>query len=397
MKVLHLIPSYMPAYRYGGPIWSVHNLNKWLVKNGVEVTVYTTNIDGKGTLDVPTHEEVLLDGVKVHYFPITFRGWQYSYALHQNLKKHIREFDLVHLTSVFLSVSTLGAYYAKKNKRPYIISPRGSLMKEPLGKKSLKKQIYLSLIEKRNLQGASAIHFTTELEREEYVRGRLPLGSSVIVPNGLDFEELETQSTQDYFKTVLNIPDEKKKILFLSRLSWKKGLDDLIPAFSDLLREEPNAVLILAGGDDEGYKKEILKKMKECDLHEKQEVFLPGMLKGEEKISALQSNNLFVLPSYAENFGMAVAEAMVASGPNTTLVISESVGIAPLVEKTHSGIVIPKSKERLKEAMLNGLRNIDSAREMSKKAKQVAHEYFSWDGIAKNFIAEYDRLIKNNG
>src|SRR3989344_2837409 len=152
MKILHIIPTYVPAFRYGGPILSVHNLNKWLVKQGVDVTVYTTNIDGKGTLDVPTNREVLLDGVKVYYFPITSRVWQYSYELHRALAKNAGLFDLVHITSIFLSASSLGSYYAKKFNKPYIISPRGSLMKEPLGKKPLKKNPYLSLIEKRNLE-----------------------------------------------------------------------------------------------------------------------------------------------------------------------------------------------------------------------------------------------------
>src|SRR5512146_3137686 len=113
MKILHIVPSYLPAYGYGGPIQSVHNLNKWLVKKGMDVTVYTTNIDGRKRLNVPTCEEVVLDGVKVRYFPITFAPWQYSSAMKAALEENAGGFDLIHITSVFLSASTLGAYYAK--------------------------------------------------------------------------------------------------------------------------------------------------------------------------------------------------------------------------------------------------------------------------------------------
>ena len=79
MKILHIVPSYIPAYRYGGPIESVHSLNAGLVKNGAEVTVYTTNIDGSNDLNVPVGTSVMIDGVRVFYFKSSFpRAWFYS-------------------------------------------------------------------------------------------------------------------------------------------------------------------------------------------------------------------------------------------------------------------------------------------------------------------------------
>ncbi len=257
MKVLHIVPTYLPAYRYGGPIKSIHELNKWLVKKGAEVTVYTTNIDGSGNLDVPLNKEVDIDGVKVFYFPVSFRPWQYSCSLRRALTQNIKNFDFIHITSVFLAASTLGVYYAKKFKKPYIISPRGSLMKEPLARKSsLKKKIYLSLIEKNNLKDA-VIHFTTEDEKIEYLNNGLPLKKSIIIPNGIDIEEFNKNVPPGYFREKFGIPKDKKIVLFLSRLSWKKGLDTLIPAFSEVIKKEPKTVLVLVGGDDEGYKKNV--------------------------------------------------------------------------------------------------------------------------------------------
>jgi len=131
MKILHIIPSYLPAKLASGPIIPTQNLNKELVKRGIEMVVYTTNLDDQEILDVPLNQEVNINGVKVFYFPIIFKSWQYSYKLHRALAKNIKDFDLIHISSVFLSVSTLGAYYAKKYKKPYIISPHGSLMDEP--------------------------------------------------------------------------------------------------------------------------------------------------------------------------------------------------------------------------------------------------------------------------
>ena len=86
MRILHLTPTYFPAYRYGGVIKSVHELNKWLVKKGAEVTVYTTSIDKEWLRNTDKYGYTDIDGVKVFYFPVTFRPWQYSYFLHQILE-----------------------------------------------------------------------------------------------------------------------------------------------------------------------------------------------------------------------------------------------------------------------------------------------------------------------
>ena len=180
MKILHLIPTYLPARKASGPIYPTHCLNKWLVKKGIDVTVYTTNLDERETMGVPVGEPVFIDGVRVFYFKSSFfKKWFCSRQFAVALKKNLPDFDLVHITSVFLAFSFFGACFAKKFKKPYIISPHGSLMKEPLNMKSrLKKMIYLKLAEKRNLTGAAAIHFTVEAEKAEYLESGLPLKKS---------------------------------------------------------------------------------------------------------------------------------------------------------------------------------------------------------------------------
>src|SRR3989344_4717681 len=121
MKILHITPAYVPSWKHGGPIISVHTLNKYLARRGVDVTVYTTTINGSENLSVPVGVPVMMDGVRVFYFHPSFpRAWSYSRGLHRMLAKTIQEFDLVHITSVFLAASTLGAYYAKKFRKLYI-------------------------------------------------------------------------------------------------------------------------------------------------------------------------------------------------------------------------------------------------------------------------------------
>jgi len=383
----------LPAKLASGAIKPTHYLNKALVEKGIEVVVYTMNIDGNKKLDVPLGKEVNLDGVKVFYFPMTFRPWQYSYKLHQALAKSVKDFDLIHITSVFLSVSTLGAYYAKKFNKPYIISPHGSLMNEPLRNRNTKKQIYISLIERKNLTDASAIHFTVETEKEEYIKAGLSLKETIIIPNGLDIEEFNTitRDSATHFKEKFGIAPDKKIILFLGRLHRIKGLDTLIPAFAEIIKKEPKTVLVLAGPDDENYKREVLKFIDEVNLRTSDIVFT-GMLVGEDKTAVYKESDVFVLPSYSENFGMVVVEAMYSCLP---VVITKYVGIAPEIIKNNAGIVIKKSEKELTEAILKILNNPALAQKMGESGKRLVETEFSPGKIADKWIEKYKNIIKN--
>jgi len=410
MKILHIIPSYLPAKLASGPIIPTHNLNKELVKKGIEVVVYTTNLDGTKILDVPLNQEIDIDGVKVFYFPISFRSWQYSFALHRALAKNVKNFDLIHITSVFLSVSTLGAYYAKKFKKPYIISPHGSLMSDPLSRHSLKKKVYLNLIEKKNLKEA-VVHFLVDQEKDDYLKTNLPLKEAVVIPNGIDNKEnikkttffnfnmsingnvdiknLDFQKTN--FRTKFGIGSDKKLVLFLARLHPIKGLDTLIPAFSEVIKKNSRVVLILAGPDEINYKKEVELKIENYQLKISKDVVFTGMLTGEDKISALQESDIFVLPSYSECLPMAVIEAMYFGLP---VIVTRNVGIASFIEKAGAGIVVEKNEKQLAEAILKILNNSDLGKEMGRRGRNLVEiEFFSLK-VAERWIEEYNKIIK---
>lgn len=412
MKILHIVPSYVPAYRRGGPIWSVHNLNKWLVRKGVDVIVYTTDIDVKG--QVSLEKEVDVDGVKVYYFPLSFpkiwkywrvlfwpafipRHWEYSKELHEAMAKNIKSFDLVHITSTFLFASTLGARYAKRHSVPYIISPRGNLM-EPMeideaGKplRPYKKKLYMALVEKKNLAGADAIHFTVEREKKEYGKHAPPFQKAIVIPNGLEIESFEKNVPRGAFRQKFGIGQDKKIVLFLSRISWKKGLDTLIPAFANVLKEEPNLVLVLAGADDERYGNKVKKWIDDYGVKDK--VIFTGVILGKDKIAALQDSSLFVLPSYSENFGMAVVDAMYCSLP---VVVTNKVGIAPSVIKRKTGLVIEKNEVQLAKAILRILRDEKLAKEMGENGKKLVESEFLMPKIIERWIEAYRSIIRKN-
>lgn len=396
MKILHIVPSYIPAYRYGGPIQSVHGLNKWLVKQGAEVVVYTTSVDGPENMTVPLGVPTDMNGVRVYYFkPGFLRFWLYSAEMRKVLGKNLKDFDIVHITSVFLFASALGAHYAKKYGKPYIISPRGNFMKAPMSVSSLKKKIYTNIIERRNLAGAAAIHFTSEEEKNDYLSGGFPAKKSLVIPNGTDLPaEAGTLAEEAAgFRKKHGIPPEAKVVSCLGRVSWIKGFDVLVPALKLLKDAGENTRLLVIGGDDnKGYLGEVKKMVEEKGL--KDRVIFAGMLAGREKSVALAASDLLVQPSESESFGMAVAEAMAAGLP---VIVAKGVGLAKLILETDSGIVISKNSEELAGAVKKITRDGRVAGEMGRNGREVAKKYLSNENVANRFIAEYNAIVEDYG
>src|SRR5262245_7334036 len=232
MRILHVVPTYLPATRYGGPIFAVHGLCRALAGRGHHVEVFTTNINGQADSSVPLGIPVRLDGLDVRYFPSEYlRRLYWSPALASAVTADIANFTIVHLHSVFLWPTWFAARSAKKAKVPYVISPRGMLVKDLIEQKSTRiKSIWLRLVEQSNLEGASAIHVTSALEGEELRRFGWPLRRVATIPNGIDASEQFDE--KGISPDVKEIAQEQPLVLFLGRISWKKGLDRLLRGFA---------------------------------------------------------------------------------------------------------------------------------------------------------------------
>src|SRR5262245_10518463 len=154
MRALHVVPSYLPAVRYGGPIYSVHGLCKALVARRHEVPVVTTNVDGPYATPVPLETAVDLDGVNVRYFPCGLGRRLYrSPAMARALGACISKFDVLHLHSVFLWPTLAAARAAIRADVPYLLAPRGMLVPDLIRRKSrIAKSLWISLYERKNIE-----------------------------------------------------------------------------------------------------------------------------------------------------------------------------------------------------------------------------------------------------
>jgi glycosyltransferase involved in cell wall biosynthesis len=393
MKLLCVSPGYWPAFKYGGPIASVHALNRALVKKGVNVTVYATNagLDGKVSLN----DEVDIDGVKVTYFRfvkllefIGRTGWQFSWEMTNTLRRTLKAFDLIHINAVWNYPTAVAAYFCRHNKKPYIISPRGVLYPYTAGKNIWKKLPYYYLITKRDLKCAAAIHYTTKNELEKC---HLFLGlknRSIIIPNGIDLSEFNELPDKGKLRDHYSFLKDKKVVLFLGRIHWKKGFDLLAKAYGRLARERKDVHLLIVGPDEGGYGKKVRGWLQNESVLE--QATFTGVLNGKEKIEAFVGSDIFVLPSYSENFGMAVIEAMACRLP---VVISNQVGIHREVQRAEAGLIVRPNSTDLYSALIRLLDNSKEASEIGKQGRKLVEEQFAIEKVADRMIEAFKRVI----
>jgi glycosyltransferase involved in cell wall biosynthesis len=374
MKILHVVPTYLPAWRHGGPILAVHGLCKALAARGHEVTVFTTDVHGDGSLEVPLEEPVEIDGVEVRYFPVgQFRRLYVAPALARAAREEIGRFDVAHLHSVFLWPTSAVARIAERAGTPYVLSPRGMLVPELIRTRGrLRKLAWMLLAERRTIERAAALHATTDLEAEDASRLDLPLPPVAVIPNGIDPEP------RDGGEAAVPSPF----LLFLGRLSWKKGLDRLIPA----LARVPGVTLALAGNDEEGITPDLQRLAREHGVADRT-VFL-GPVHGPEKAALLHRTAALVLPSTSENFGNVVLEAWAAGRP---AVVTPGVGLAQAVRETGAGIVAEGDPVRLGDALRNLLADPDRLDDMGRRGAVAVRERFGWAAVARDMEALYLR------
>lgn len=385
MRILHVVPTYLPAVRYGGPIFAVHGLCRALASRGHQVEVVTTNINGSEQSAVPIGVPVALDGVLVRYFsaPLLPRlSW--APALKHVLNQETRAFDVVHLHSVFLWPTWAAARSARKVRVPYLVSPRGMLVKELIKRRNqFVKSAWIKLIEKSNLERASTIHVTSELEAAELAQFNWQLPQVVTIPNGVD-DPNGIAGGAELSPDVRELAKNQPLVLFLGRVSWKKGLDRLLKAFS----LTADATLAIVGPDDEGLVPQL--RQLAASLHICDRVrFLPRTVLERDKEYLFAAARLFVLPSYSENFGNTVLEAMRRGVP---VVTTPEVGASEVVRKAEGGIVTQGEPQPLSDAMNRLIKDPELARAMGEAGRRCVLEHYSWPQIAARMEALYQGL-----
>lgn len=385
MKVLHVIPSVGPLR--GGPSFAVRSITRGLAAAGIETHVATTDDNGPDRkLDVQCGRPIDEDGVTFWYFPRQSRFYLYSAPFTGWMWKHAADYDLIHIHTLFCYCSNMAAYIASRLGVPYVVRPLGVLNR--WGREQRRpwlKRASFALIERRVLNGAAFIHYTAEQERLEASECGFE-DRPMIIPNPVEIPDLGDAKGE--LRRRYPELNGRRILLFLSRIDRKKGLDLLIPAFAGLLREMPGAALVIAGDGDRALEESLRSECRKLGIQDF--VYWPGFLSGNAKAGALADADLFVLPSYSENFGIAPIEAMALGVP---VILTDQVGICREVLACNAGVVTPPEIEPLREAMLRVLSDDDGRATLGRNGAALARTQFAPDVVMRRLTDAYGAVL----
>jgi glycosyltransferase involved in cell wall biosynthesis len=384
MKILHVVPTYYPAVRYGGPIRSVHGLASALAARGHDVHVYTTNVDGNGVLSVPLDRPSRLDGVTIWYFATSWGRRLYrSPGMRNALDLNVASFDIVHLHSVFLWPTSAAALAAIKAGVPYVVSPRGMLVDDLIRRKSmLAKRAWIALFERRNIEAAAAVHLTSDIEASELRALGFRCTRLAVVANGIELPRVDPSNGKGGVPLADGV--RRPYVLFLGRLNWKKGLDRLIPAMAQVT----NTDLLIAGNDEENYRPKLEVLARRCGVVDR--VHFLGPVHAERKWALLSSAQILALPSYSENFGNVILEAMAVRCP---VIVTPEVGLARIVHEVGCGVIASGDPEKFGLEIERLLGDDERRRSMGNAGRRTVEAKYSWNIIGKQMLDVYTRII----
>jgi len=434
LRVLHVIPSLSPGD--GGPSFAMPLMARGLELSGVQVDVATTEGDRE--------QRINQNGVSVLYFPRQSEFYKVSLPLSRWLSEHIRDYDLVHIHALFSYSSYAAARLATKNGVPYIVRPLGVLNRWGMqNRRKLLKRFSFHFIEQRIMRNAAAIHYTSQQERLEAAETGVR-NESVVIPLAVDLSGFRELPGPEPFHQ--KFPDARGReiILFLSRLDPKKGLDLLLRAFaacdgrrmtddgrrmtedgrpvtgdgrrmtedgrpvtgdgrritedgrpSSVVRRPSSSVvgplLVIAGDGNDQFVEGLRRLAGELGIAD--EILWSGFLGGDDKLSAMAAASVFVLPSYSENFGIALAEAMAAGLP---CVLSDQVGIAVDANGYDAGLVVPCEVGPLASAMQRLLDDPELRGRLGANARRLVDDRFSVEAMSASLVKLYERVLSRD-
>ncbi|MDE2464400.1 MAG: glycosyltransferase [Alphaproteobacteria bacterium] len=389
MRILHVISTMAPSS--GGPTAVMAGLLPAQVHDGLDVVLCTTDRDNPSSkrLDAASVHGRLAPAIATHVFPAEMPSLLISRALRAWLRRNIDHFDLVHAHGLYRFPSTYAVRLARRCGVPSVICPHGSLdpfLYRQSARSVLLKRLWERWFDLPNLHGASAIHYTTEDERQRaaFLKLRAP---SFVVPIGLDWSRYAGLPARGAFRAKLGIGDSPL-VLFLSRLNFKKGLDLLVPAFAQVRARFPDAVLALVGPDNEGYGAKVRGWVMEHGLQDA--VRFVDYIEGEQVLQAYVDADVFALPSYTENFGMVVAESLACGTP---VVISDQVNIHGEVSGAGAGLITRCDAGEVAEALCTLLGDAPRRRVMGAAGRALVQRQWTWDVVASQLTAEYETII----
>ena len=364
INVTHVISSI--SIKSGGPSTYIK-----LLIEGLNIKLCQTIISKKSVDDISIKAKVNYDFLESDFFIFLF----FQIKRKINLSKT----DLFHGNGLWQAPVHFMCFFAFRKKIPYIISPHGTLDDWSLSQSKIKKKIALILFQKKDLNRANCIHVTSEREKQN-IRNLGFKNPIAVIPNGIDLENISPN---------LNFIKKEKKILYLSRIHPVKGVENLINAWEMLDESHREGwVVDIIGNGDENYLSFLKKMIRDKSLES--ELIIRGPLYNDEKIAAYKSAKLFVLPTFSENFGIVIAEALASGLP----VITTKGAPWSDLEKFNCGFWLDIGVEPLRIGLIDAMNKTDiELNTMGQKGRELIEKTYSIKSVAKQMESLYNWIL----
>ncbi len=387
MRVLHVLP--IISARAGGPVAFAVDAAEALAQIGVESTLLSTSLGNSPTAGsrrrVEPHEmPANLDRLDLHLFDVKPpRRLAFSPSLARRLDRIVGDYDLVHVHSLWLFPQYAAQWAARSAGIPYVVSPHGALDPYLRARGRGRKALTDALWQNRMLDDAALLHVTTA-EEGQLIADVAPHVGRATVPVGVWVDRLRVGGDAFAFRREHLRGREHPLVLFLGRLTFKKGVDILIRAFAHAQRQYPDALLAIAGPDDEGLRPSLEAIARTEGVADR--VIFTGPLYGTDRANAFAAASIWALSSHTENFGVAVMESLAVGLPT---VVSPEVNLASVIEEDAAGVVAGLAPAEFGAALAALLGDPEGRAEMGRRARKLAERY-DWANVAPDLAAMYE-------
>jgi glycosyltransferase involved in cell wall biosynthesis len=369
VKVLHVAPNISRAY--GGPTYSLAAYARAAIDAGAEITIAAP--------EPPAADKWLateLPDVEINAFRTYGRdAFLASPSLHRWLAENGESFDVIHVHGLLNPVSSFTARACARNGWPFVIRPFGTLSRYTYShRRGALKEAYSRRLDRPNLRRASAIHFTTTVERDESAWQGIDWGQrAFVIPPPWVASRMVTPRT---------LRTRRRTVLFLSRIHPVKRVDLLLTAWPLVTMAQPDARLVIAGSGDPSYVRELQKQAAPLG----DSVRFVGFAEGKEKATLLGEADVFVLPSQHENFGIAVLEALAFGLP---AVLTKEVQLSGFVSDHSLGVISGHSAEALASAIGEALADDVLTARCREHGPSLVSRYFSLVTVGQQLMDMY--------
>jgi glycosyltransferase involved in cell wall biosynthesis len=387
LRILHVVPYYEQAWAYGGIPRLATTMTRALARRGHHVTVCTTDVRDSRTR--ARSQAPNAHGIDVRVFPNVSNAIAYHLqfftpiGLRRYLRRTAASFDVAHLHACYNLPGVIAASELARAGVPYIVSPNGTA---PLLERRIRaKQLFALTAGRSMLPRAARI---VAVSRSEVIQLRdMGIDDSTIalIPNPVDDAEFERPVDGSGYRRRIGLGGGPV-ILFLGKLTPRKGIEDLVRAFASL--DDPRTTLIIAG-NDMGTGASIVSLIRRLGLERR--VIRPGLLTGSERLDALAAADVVVYPSRDEIFGLVPLEALLAGTP---VVVCNDSGCGEVISSTGGGLIVPPGDiSALSAAIQTVLANADEWRQHAEAAASVVRLRFGSDVICDQLESLYRGVV----